>query len=48
MKEFIVQPLIGMIFGSTEGLKSLFLIIPAIIFFGFKLLRLEKLDKKDC
>lgn len=58
----IVQPSIGLLFGSSEGLTALhyksimygnflailidFIIIAAVVYFGFKLLRLEKLDKK--
>jgi large conductance mechanosensitive channel len=60
--EDIIQPSIGLIFGSTEGLAGLsyksimvgeflvalidFLILAAVVFFGFKALKLEKLDKK--
>ncbi len=58
----IIQPAIGYIFGSAEGLASLhagpimygqfisivinFLIISAVVYFGFKGLRLDMLDKK--
>lgn len=60
--EDIIQPIVGIIFGSPEGLAELavgpvrygeflvvlidFTIIAAVIFFGFKMLKLEKLDKK--
>lgn len=58
----VVQPSIGWLIGSTEGLKAWqlgpillgnftvafidFVIIAAVVFFVFKFLRLEKLDKK--
>jgi large conductance mechanosensitive channel len=58
----IVQPLIGLVFGSTEGLKAFhlgpvmlgnflailldFLIVAAVVYFVFKKLKLETLDKK--
>ena len=58
----IIEPAIGLIFGSTEGLQALqyksimygnflvflidFLILMAVVYFGFKMLGLEKLDKK--
>ena len=58
----IIQPLVGMIFGSPNGLASLqyksimygqflvdlidFIVIAAVIFFLFKGLRLDRLDKK--
>lgn len=58
----ILQPLIGFLFGKTDGLKALklgpilygsflanfidFLIIAAVVYFVFKSLRLETLDKK--
>ncbi len=58
----MIQPLIGLLFGSTDGLAALhyksimwgsflanfidFLVIAAVVYFGFKLLGLEKLDKK--
>lgn len=58
----IIQPAIGMIFGSTEGLAALhyksimwgnflailidFIIIAAVVYFGVKLIGLDKLDKK--
>ena len=57
----IIQPLIGMIFGSTEGLTSLhagpimygnfiailidFIIIALVVYFIFKQLGFEKMDK---
>lgn len=56
----IVQPFIGLIFGSTKGLTELhwgplmygdflatlidFFIVSAVVYFGFKALRLHKLD----
>ncbi|MFA6991751.1 MAG: MscL family protein [Candidatus Gracilibacteria bacterium] len=60
----IIQPAVGMIFGSTNGLTDLhfgsimygnflavlidFIIISAVVYYGFKGLRLDKLDiKKD-
>lgn len=58
----IIQPVIGLIFGSTQGLKALrigpvmlgnffailidFFIVAAIVYFIFKQLKLERLDKK--
>ncbi len=58
----IIQPVIGLIFGSTQGLKALhlgpvmlgnflailidFLIVAVIVYFVFKQLKLERLDKK--
>ena len=58
----IVQPIIGMFFGSTEGLAALsyksimwgnflailidFVIVAAVVYFGVKMLGLDKLDKK--
>ncbi len=58
----IIQPLIGLIFGSTQGLKAFhigpvmlgnffailidFFIVAAIVYFIFKQLKLERLDKK--
>jgi large conductance mechanosensitive channel len=58
----IIQPTIGLIFGSTQGLKALhlgpimvgnflaifidFVIVSAVVYFFFKKLRLEMLDKK--
>lgn len=58
----LVQPVVGMIFGSTEGLAALhyksimwgqflsvfidFMVVAAVVFFGFKLLGLEKIDVK--
>ena len=58
----IIQPAIGMIFGSTQGLKSFkigsimlgnfavnaidFVIIAFVVYFVFKKLHLERLDKK--
>ncbi len=57
----VIQPAIGMIFGSTEGLIGLhyasinygkflaigidFVIVAAVVYFGVKLIGLEKLDK---
>ena len=58
----LIQPAIGLIFGSTQGLKALhigpimvgnflavfidFLILSAVVYFVFKKLGLETLDKK--
>jgi large conductance mechanosensitive channel len=62
----IINPLVGLLLGSTAGLKEAsfaigsakimwgdfvsividFIVIAAVIYFGFKMLRLEKLDKK--
>lgn len=58
----VIDPLIGLVFGSTEGLAALsagpvlygqflatfvdFVVIAAVVYFGFKMLKLEKLDKK--
>lgn len=57
----VIQPAIGFIFGSAEGLNNLhyrsimygrfiaalidFTIIAFVVYFGFKALRLERLDK---
>jgi len=56
----IIQPIIGMIFGSKTGLTGLhfhsinygnflsvmidFLIVAAVVYWGFKMLRLDKID----
>lgn len=58
----IIQPLLGFVFGKTDGLKALhvgpvmfgnfaanfidFIIIAAVVYFIFKQLKLETLDKK--
>jgi len=58
----IIQPLLGFLFGKTDGLKALhlgpvlygnflanfidFMIISAVVYFIFKKLKLENLDKK--
>ncbi len=58
----IIQPIIGLLFGSTHGLRSLsigpitygnflsnvidFIIMAAVVWFVFKRLRFEVLDKK--
>jgi len=58
----LVQPVIGLIFGSADGLASMqigpvkygsfiatmidFAIIAAVVYFGFKGLKLDALDKK--
>ncbi len=58
----IIQPLIGLIFGSTQGLKALhlgpvmignflaifidFLIMASVVYFVFKKLKLDRIDKK--
>ncbi len=58
----LIQPAIGLIFGSTEGLKALhlgpimignflavfidFVIVSAVVYFFFKKLKLETIDKK--
>ena len=58
----IIQPAIGLIFGSTQGLKALhlgpvmignflaifldFLIMAAVVYFVFKKLKLDRIDKK--
>lgn len=59
----VIQPIIGLLFGSPEGLKAMtiagtikygqflaaaidFFLIAAVVYFGFKGLRLEKLDRK--
>lgn len=58
----IIQPSIGLIFGSTQGLKAFrlgpvmignflavsldFLIMAAVVYFVFKKLKLELIDKK--
>ncbi len=58
----IIQPAIGLIFGSTQGLKALhlgpvmignflavfidFMIVAAVVYFVFKKLKLDRLDKK--
>ncbi|NCO05077.1 MAG: MscL family protein [Candidatus Magasanikbacteria bacterium] len=58
----LVQPVIGLILGSTEGLKSMsyasikygnflstlidFILVAAVVYFGFKALRIDRLDKK--
>lgn len=58
----VIEPLIGLLFGSTDGLASFavgpvmignfivslidFVILAAIVFFVFKGLGIEKLDKK--
>lgn len=58
----LIQPAIGLVMGSTQGLKMLeysgifygrflsslvdFFVIAAVVYYGFKALKLEKLDKK--
>ena len=58
----IIQPLIGLIFGSTQGLKAFklgpvmfgnflavfidFAIVAAVVYFVFKKLKLDRIDKK--
>lgn len=58
----LIQPVIGLIFGSTQGLKALhlgpvmignflavfidFMIVAAVVYFVFKKLKLDRIDKK--
>jgi large conductance mechanosensitive channel len=58
----VINPIIGLIFGSTEGLSGFalgpvtlgnfiavvidFLIVAAVVYYGFKKLGLDKLDAK--
>lgn len=58
----IIQPVIGLLFGSTDGLKVLhlgpvlygdflanfidFIIVALVVYFVFKQLKLDRLDKK--
>ncbi len=58
----IIQPIIGFLFGSTQGLKALhlgpvlygdflanfidFIIVALVVYFVFKQLKLDRLDKK--
>lgn len=58
----IIQPVIGLIFGSTQGLKAFhlgpvlignflaifidFLIMASVVYFVFKKLKLDRIDKK--
>jgi large conductance mechanosensitive channel len=58
----IIQPIIGLFFGSSEGLTALswgsisygnflailidFLVVATVVYFGFKWLKLDKLDLK--
>lgn len=58
----LIQPVIGLIFGSTQGLKAFhlgpvmignflavfidFMIVAAVVYFVFKKLKLDRIDKK--